>query len=89
MLTGQMQDRPLLISSLIEHAAKFHPLAEIVSRTAEGPIHRTHYGEICRRSKQLAQTLTALRAATPSQATDRLGLPAPNQRLPQARQRHS
>ena len=38
-----MQDRPLLISSLIEHADAFHPDAEIVSRTVEGPIHRYTY----------------------------------------------
>ena len=43
MLEGLMQDRPLLISSLIEHANTFHPHAEIVSRTVEGPIHRCTY----------------------------------------------
>ena len=60
MLKGLMQDRPLLISSLIEHATKFHPAAGIVSRTAEGPIHRCTYADIGRRSKQLANALTAL-----------------------------
>ena len=33
---GLMQDRPLLISSLIEHASTFHPETEIVSRLPEG-----------------------------------------------------
>ena len=60
MLKGLMQDRPLLISSLIEHAATCHPHGEIVSRTSEGPIHRCTYADIQRRSKQLAQALTAL-----------------------------
>ena len=55
-----MQDRPLLISSLIEHANAFHPNSEIVSRTVEGPIHRCTYGDIYRRSKQVANALTAL-----------------------------
>ena len=55
-----MQGRPLLISTLIEHAAKCHPAAEIVSRTSEGPVHRCTYGDIHRRSKQLANALTAL-----------------------------
>ncbi len=55
-----MQDRPLLISSLIEHANAFHPNSEIVSRTVEGPIHRCTYGDIHRRSKQVANALTAL-----------------------------
>ncbi|MBL0075705.1 MAG: long-chain-fatty-acid--CoA ligase [Rhodocyclaceae bacterium] len=59
-MLGLMQDRPLLISTVIEHAAKFHPAAEIVSRTAEGPIHRCTYADIHRRSKQLANALTKL-----------------------------
>jgi acyl-CoA synthetase (AMP-forming)/AMP-acid ligase II len=59
-MQGLMQDRPLLISSLIEHANTFHPAAEIVSRTVEGPIHRCTYGDIRRRSKQLAKALVAL-----------------------------
>jgi 3-(methylthio)propionyl---CoA ligase len=60
MLEGSMQDCPLLISSLIEHANTFHPRAEIVSRTVEGPIERRTYGDICRRSKQAAKALIAL-----------------------------
>ena len=43
---GLMQDRPLMISSLIDHAATFHPETEIVTRTVEGPIHRTNYREV-------------------------------------------
>ena len=60
MLEGLIQDRPLLISSLIEHANSFHPGAEIVSRTVEGPIHRCTYGDIYRRSKRVAKALIAL-----------------------------
>jgi fatty-acyl-CoA synthase len=55
-----MQDCPLLISSLIEHANTFHPTSEIVSRTVEGPIHRCTYADIQRRSKQVANALTKL-----------------------------
>ena len=57
---GLMQDQPLLISSLIEHAATFHPDTEIVSRTVEGPIHRSTYRELRRRSKQVANALPGL-----------------------------
>ncbi|MEO8010806.1 MAG: 3-(methylthio)propionyl-CoA ligase, partial [Dokdonella sp.] len=60
MLKGLMQDRPLLISSLLEHAASFHPHTEIVSRTTEGPLHRCNYADIHRRAKQVANALTAL-----------------------------
>ena len=59
-MQGLMQDRPLLISSLIEHAVAMHPGAEIVSRTVEGPLHRCTYGDIHRRSKQVANALAAL-----------------------------
>ncbi len=57
---GLMQDRPLLISSLIDHAATFHSRTEIVGRTAEGPVHRTNYAEMQRRAKQVANAITAL-----------------------------
>ena len=62
-MLGLMQNRPLLISSLIEHAHAFHSGGEIVSRTVEGPIHRCTYGDIHRRAKQMARALTALGVA--------------------------
>ena len=57
---GLMQDRPLLISSLIEHAATFHPHTEIVSRLPEGTVHRTNWHGICLRSRQVANALQGL-----------------------------
>jgi fatty-acyl-CoA synthase len=57
---GLMQEHKLLVSSLIEHAANSHPDAEIVSRTVEGPIHRTTYGKVHRRAQRLANALAAL-----------------------------
>jgi acyl-CoA synthetase (AMP-forming)/AMP-acid ligase II len=54
---GLMQDRPLLISSLIEFSAKNHGDEEIVSRTVEGPIHRYTYKECESRCRQLAKAL--------------------------------
>ncbi len=59
-MLGLIQDRPLLISSLIEFAALYHGDVEIVSRSVEGPIHRYTYAEAHQRSKQLAQALIAL-----------------------------
>ncbi len=59
---GLMQDKPLMISSLIEHAANFHGDREIVTRTIEGPIHRSNYREIRRRAKQMANALAELGA---------------------------
>jgi fatty-acyl-CoA synthase len=57
---GLMQDRPLLISSLIEHAATFHPHTEIVSRLPEGTVHRTDWQGVCLRSRQVARALQTL-----------------------------
>ncbi len=60
MLRGLMMDRPLLVASLIEHAARYHGSVEIVSRTVEGPIHRYTYADARRRAKRLANALTRL-----------------------------
>ena len=59
-LLGLMQDRPLLISSLIEHAATFHPAAEIVSRLPEGGVHRTNWAGIRSESCRVANALRKL-----------------------------
>ncbi len=59
-MLGLMSERPLLVSSIISHAAIFHGDTEIVSRTVEGPIHRYTYRDAERRSKQLARALLRL-----------------------------
>jgi fatty-acyl-CoA synthase len=59
-MRGRMMDWPLLISSMIEHAAANHADAEIVSRTVEGPIHRTTWREVAGRAKRLAKALMML-----------------------------
>ena len=59
-MLGLMQDRPLLISSLIEHAAAYHADTEIVSRLPEGPMRRTTWSQIRDQSKQVANALAQL-----------------------------
>jgi len=59
-LHGLMQGRELMISSLIEHAARFHPDTEIVSKLPEGGMHRTHWAGIRRASCQVAHALQSL-----------------------------
>ncbi len=54
---GLMQDHPLLISSLIRHAAENHGRREVVSRLGDGSIHRTDYATIERRARRLARAL--------------------------------
>lgn len=57
---GLMQDRPLMISSLVEHAAHFHPTTEIVSRLPEGGTHRTDWAGIRNAACQVANALAKL-----------------------------
>jgi fatty-acyl-CoA synthase len=56
-MKGLMQNQPLLLSSLLKHADRFHPRTEIVSRTVEGPIHRYGYGDAAQRTRKLADAL--------------------------------
>ncbi len=57
-MLGLMQDWPLLISKVIDHAASQFGNQEIVSRLVEGPIHRETYRDLRNRSLQLAKSLT-------------------------------
>jgi acyl-CoA synthetase (AMP-forming)/AMP-acid ligase II len=59
-MQGLMMDAPLLVSSVLEHAARIHGTTAIVARTAEGGLHRTTYAEAHRRAKQLAKALARL-----------------------------
>jgi fatty-acyl-CoA synthase len=68
-MLGLMQDRPLLISSLIEFAGLNHGDEEIVSRTVEGPIHRYTYTDCLSRSRRLAKALAKLGV----EKSDRIG----------------
>jgi fatty-acyl-CoA synthase len=59
-LMGQMMNQPLLISSIIEFAARHFGTSEIVSRRVEGDLHRYTYRECHQRAKRLANALRAL-----------------------------
>ncbi|HEX5788720.1 MAG TPA: long-chain-fatty-acid--CoA ligase [Woeseiaceae bacterium] len=56
-MQGLMMNRPLLISSIAEHAEKFHGEREIVAVTASEPRHRTTWGEVVRRARRVAAAL--------------------------------
>jgi len=59
-MLGLMQHHPLLVSSLLEHAANAYPNAQIVSIAPETPVHRCTYADLDGRARQLAKALTAL-----------------------------
>ena len=56
-MKGLMQDHPLLISSIFEHAINNYPTQEIVSNSVEGGIHKYTYEDWGNRTKQLANAL--------------------------------
>ncbi len=56
-MLGLMQKQPLLISSLIQFAERYHGDTEVVSRRVEGDIHRYTYRNLAARARQLANTL--------------------------------
>ena len=57
-MLGQMMEQQLLISSIIEHAARYHGDTEIVSVNSDGSQHRTNYDEINNRAKKIASALS-------------------------------
>lgn len=57
-MLGQMMDQPLLISTIIDHAARYHGDTEIVSVNTDGTRHRTTYAEIRRRALKLGSALS-------------------------------
>lgn len=56
-MLGLMQEWPLLCHKLIDYAALQHTRREIVSRSVEGPVVRTTYGEVRQRALKCAQRL--------------------------------
>ncbi len=57
---GLMQDWPLLIHTIIDHAARNHGDREVVTRTVEGPIHRYTYADLHQRARQVANGLSGM-----------------------------
>ena len=57
---GQMQDVPLLMNRVLDHAMVNHSEREIVSRLVEGNIHRETYAELHLRARKLSQALQSL-----------------------------
>ena len=64
LVFGLMQEHPLLISSIIEHAATFHPDAEVVSRQPDGSIYRSNWRGVRDDARRVANALAALGVAS-------------------------
>ncbi len=59
-MLGSMQDFPLRLTRLIDHAASQHGTAEIVTRWADGRTTRTNWAGIARDARKCAQMLQKL-----------------------------
>ncbi|MDE4454841.1 long-chain-fatty-acid--CoA ligase [Psychrobacter sp. DAB_AL62B] len=59
-MLGKMMYQPLLISSLIEHAAKYHGDTAILSKEVDGQITTSDWLTVSNNSKRLANALKAL-----------------------------
>ena len=66
---GLMQHGALTLDKIIDHAARWHADREVVSRSVEGPIVRTTYGQMRERAKRVSNALSALGM----KAGDRIG----------------
>ena len=59
-MNGLMMDVPMLVSSLLVHAERYHGDTEIVSRMIEGGIHRYTYANAALRARKTAQAIKRL-----------------------------
>ena len=57
-MQGLMQDWPLTVDRVLDHAAKRHASQQVVTRSVEGPIVRETYAELHRRAKQVSHALS-------------------------------
>ncbi|CAN5269964.1 N/A [soil metagenome] len=56
-MLGLMQDWPLTVDKILDHAKNWHGHREVVTRSVEGPIVRTTYAEIHGRAKRVSNAL--------------------------------
>ena len=56
-MLGLMQNWPLTVDRILDHAKKWHGHREVVTRSVEGPIVRTTYAEIHERAKRVSNAL--------------------------------
>jgi fatty-acyl-CoA synthase len=59
-MQGLMQDWPLTVDRILDHAKAWHGDREIVSRSVEGPIVRTTYAQAHERAKRVSNMLLGL-----------------------------
>ena len=58
-MQGLMQDWPLTVDRIIDHAKNWHGHREVVTRSVEGPVVRTTYADIHSQAKRVSNALKA------------------------------
>ncbi|HEY0053406.1 MAG TPA: long-chain-fatty-acid--CoA ligase [Caulobacteraceae bacterium] len=56
-MLGLMQDWPLTVDKIIDHARNWHGAREVVTRSVEGPVVRTTYADIHERARRVSNVL--------------------------------
>ncbi|MEM0988997.1 MAG: long-chain-fatty-acid--CoA ligase [Pseudomonadota bacterium] len=59
-MQGLMQDWPLRVTRILEHAARYHADRTVIGRSVEGPIVSSTWAQVHLRARKLAQALTRL-----------------------------
>jgi len=62
MIDGEMQEFALTLDKFLEHAAKWHPRAEVVTALGDGGTTRIGYAELKARSRRVSAVLAGLGA---------------------------
>src|SRR5690349_21451460 len=57
MIDGSMQEFALTLNKFLEHAAKWHPRAEVVTGRDAGKIDRVSYADLAARSRRISAVL--------------------------------
>ena len=60
MMMGLMQDWPLTLNRIIEHAARWHGDREVVSRRHDGSLDRTTYADVEATARRFSSALLSL-----------------------------
>ena len=59
-MQGLMQDYPLVLTNILDYAARVHGEQHVLTYTAQGTLHRYTYSDMHKRSKQCALALQQL-----------------------------
>lgn len=55
-----MQDWPLTVGRIIDHAARYHPKRQVISRDVEGPISTSTWADVHHGAKRVTQAVRSL-----------------------------